>query len=273
MSGAGFIRIDKLKKWPKFLAAARHNYRTIEAELDGDGHIDPSRTHRNYRLIGPATPEQVVVKVDLALSALGYKTPRNKTGSRTLRSDAVLAIELIFSLPAHTSIDDRQYFVDCIAWTGSEFGGEDKILTANVHLDEGAPHCHILVLPLINGRMIGSDLVGGGKVFQARLVSFFEAVPHTYGLCRPSAKPSGKQKQAAAAAVLAKLRELDDPALRSAGFMLISDSIKDDPRDWLSMLDIEMPASVSRPKPMRSMCAIFTSTGKGPKHEVNAATL
>lgn len=264
MSGTGFLRIGKLKNWPKLLAAARHNYRAIEAELRGDGHIDPARTHLNYRLLGPETPEGVVAQAHARLDAVGITK---------LRANVVLAIELIFSLPARSSIDDRKFFQDCVAWSAGEFGGPNNLFSADVHRDEGAPHCHILLLPLINGRMVGSDLVGGGPAFQARLTRFHEAVAHPYGLCRPPPKLRGAQQQVAASAVLNKLRELRDPALRSVGAALIVEAIKDDPRDWLSLLDVDVPEPTKKPKPMRSMTAIFTSPGKGPRREPASATL
>ncbi len=40
MSGAAFMRLDKLKENGIWLKAARHNKRTIQAELGASGHID-----------------------------------------------------------------------------------------------------------------------------------------------------------------------------------------------------------------------------------------
>ncbi|MFL6628541.1 MAG: hypothetical protein ACJ8G1_19025, partial [Vitreoscilla sp.] len=72
-------------------------------------------------------------------------------------------------------------------------------------------------------------------------------------------------KAAAAASVLRRLRELKDPIFRSAAWTVARDAIELDPRAWLATLGLE---HVSKPgKPKKSMMAIFTSPGAGPKRE------
>ena len=40
-----------------------------------------------------------------------------------LRKDAVMAVEIVFSLPPGSGIDDRGYFSDCVNWAARNFGG------------------------------------------------------------------------------------------------------------------------------------------------------
>jgi hypothetical protein len=54
-----------------------------------------------------------------------------------------------------------------------------------VHHDEAAPHCHILLLPLVGRRMIGSDLMGGPATLEARQADFHAKVGKRYGLALP----------------------------------------------------------------------------------------
>jgi hypothetical protein len=88
----------------KLLAAARHNKREIQKELGAAGHIDATKMHLNYALLGDATPEAVAAKAKSILQSLGITK---------LRKNAVSAIEIVFSLPVHAQIDHRAYFADC----------------------------------------------------------------------------------------------------------------------------------------------------------------
>jgi hypothetical protein len=254
MSAAGFIRFGKLSGSGIVLAAARHNKRAIRPEPGGN--IDPSRSQLNYQLAGPDSPEGVAQLVNSLMK---------EAGLGKLRKNAVRAIEFVFSLPVDTNIDLRTYFAECLRWVGDRFGGSENVLSADVHLDEGAPHCHVLTLPLIGGRMVGSDLVGGPKVLAAHLSSFHETVASRHGLRKAPARLSTSGRFAAAAAVVRRLRETDDPALRSAAWSVVRDAIERDPVPWASTLGVRLdPRTV---KPMRSMTAVFTSPGKGPKKE------
>lgn len=254
MSAAGFVRIAKPAGTGIILAAARHNKRTIRAEPSGS--IDPVRSRLNYRLAGPESPEAVA---QLANSLM------KEVGVGKLRKNAVRAIELVFSLPHDTTINLMAYFADCLRWAGDRFGGPENVLSADVHLDEAAPHCHVLMLPLVGGRMLGSDLVGGPKVLAGHLTSFHEAVASRHGLRRPPPRLSTPDRQMLAAAVLRRLQETADAALRSVTWAVTRDAIERDPVPWAATLGVAVGGRTATP--MKSMTAIFTSPGKGPKKE------
>src|SRR5207245_6185490 len=63
------------------------------------------------------------------------------------------------------SLHDALPISDSLAWIEVYFAV--PVLSAVVHVDEAAPHMHVLLLPLLNGRMQGSDLVGSRSRLRA----------------------------------------------------------------------------------------------------------
>lgn len=257
MSGTGFLRLKKLKGPGIVAVAARHNRRAIQAEVGAAQNIDPSRAGMNQTLHGPATPEGVAL--------LAGKLLRD-AGIGKLRKDAVMALEFVFSLPPDNGLDEQRYFEDCAAWAGQQFGGADNVLSVDVHRDEAAPHCHVLLLPLMGGRMVGSDMMGNRRKLLEVQHDFHQAVAQRYGLKKAAARLSGASKNRAASAVLTHLKKTSDAALRSKVWPAIRDRIEGDPAPYLLALGINIEQPKKR---LRSMTAIFTSPGKGPKKESN----
>lgn len=257
MSGAAFLRIKKLKGGGIITVAARHNRRVIQAENGAMGSIDPTRSGMNETLQGPLTADDVGQLARDMMAAAGVGK---------LRKDAVMALEIIFSLPPDHHLDDRSYFTDCAAWVGDYFGGAQNILSVDIHRDEAAPHCHVLLLPLFDNRMGGSNLLGGKQKFLLMQKHFHENVASRYGLRKAPARLSGNAKQATATAVLKRLRETTDKALQSKVWPTIRDKIENDPAAFLMTLGMELKAPA---KKLRTMAAIFTSKGKGKVKETN----
>jgi hypothetical protein len=255
VSGAAFLRLKKLKGSGIIAAAARHNRRAIQAEVGASASIDSGRSGLNESLHGPPTADGVA---QLASRRL------REAGIAKLRKNAVMALEIVFSLPLGSGLDERRFFGDCAAWVAQSFGGSDNILSVDIHRDEAAPHCHVLILPLIGGRMVGSDLVGNRPKLMALHQDFHQAVAARYGLKKAPARLAGAAKQRAAAAVLAKLQSAADSALRSTVWPTIRDVIEHDPGPFLMplCLDLKQPK-----KKLRTMTQIFTSKGKGKPFE------
>jgi hypothetical protein len=179
MYGAGIVRV-----------AAKHNLREFAAEIGEDSHIDPARVKDNFVLRGPSTASDVAC---LAKSLMGA------AGITKLRTNAVTALELLITLPARSAIDARRFFEDATRWVERHFGV--PILSSVVHLDEAAPHCHVLLLPLVKGRMNGSDLHGGPAKLTAMQANFHKEVGTNYGLVRhePKKRLSATEREAALA--------------------------------------------------------------------------
>ena len=251
MSGAAILRVKKLKGGGIITVAARHNKREIQAEMGATGSIDPTRSCLNEILVGPSAAADVGKLAKDLMTAAGVVK---------LRKDAVMALEFVFSLPPGHALDDRAYFTACATWAGATLGGAQNVLSVDSHRDEAAPHCHVLLLPLINGRMDGSNLVGGKQKLMALQKDFYLKVAALYGLSKAPARLSGTAKQAAAMAVLQKLREASDSALQSAAWVVIREAVERDPAPFLMALGIEL---ATLKKPGRTMAQIFTSKGKG----------
>jgi hypothetical protein len=238
------------------LVCAVHNMRSDSREVAANPNIDPSRSHLNVRLAGPNTPEGVAA---LAQSLM------DGAGVGKVRSTAVRCIEVVFSLhPGSPVADELAYFKACAAWAEETFG---PVLSADVHNDEAAPHAHVLCLPLTNGRMQGSDLVGVGKKFDALSESFFAEVGAPFGLRRP-VRLSGMAKKAAAAAVLKHLKSTGDAALHSQAWEAIRACLEANPAPFMAALGIEPPKQAE--KPARSFASIMTSRGRGAKTHAEA---
>jgi len=255
LSGADFLRLAKLTGGGIVRRAARHNRRVIQAELGASGSIDPTRTHLNETLTGPPTADDVAT---LARDLM------REAGIDKTRKNAVLALEIIFSLAPNHGLDERAYFTDCVRWAGDKFSGAQNILSADIHRDEAAPHCHVLILPLVAGRMVGSDLVGSRKTLRDTRQNFHSTVGSRYGLAKAPPRPVGATKAAAAAKVLEKLRTGLDGALKSVIWPQLRSNIEQDPGPYMVALGID----VDRPsKRMKTMEEIFISPGRGPKVE------
>lgn len=243
------------RKASTLLGAARHNKRQIQAEQGARGNIDPARTAKNESIAGPATPEEIDALARALMAGAGIAK---------LRKNCAQAIELVFSLPPGADIDVREYFQRCTAWAGEQFGAAN-ILSADIHHDEPASiHCHVLALPLADGKMQGSALISKPAT-RVLTKSFFEAVAARFGLRRPSPALAGEKRAMAVRDVLARLETMGDPVTRSAIWPTVRRDIEHDPAPYLQNLGLvaREPAG----KPGRTMAQIFTSTGKGQRRE------
>jgi hypothetical protein len=251
MSGAAFMRLEKLKGNGIWMKAARHNKRAIQAELGASGHIDANRSHQNVILMGPPIADEVAQLAKNKITTAGITKPRK---------DAVIGLELVFSLPTNHGQDVIAYFNACAYWAGETFGGLDNIVSADIHRDEAQDHAHVLLVPLIDGRLRGSDAVGNKRKLSELQAKFYKDVASKFGFSKPRARLSGHIKTQTAQQVLDKLRQ--DPAAKSLVWAVIRDSVARDPLSFALALGIDTEA-VRTEKPAKSMAQIFTSKGKG----------
>lgn len=235
--------------------AVRHNRRQIQAELGAHGHIDLGRTHLNEIIAGPVDHDDVVRLAQTRMAAAGVGK---------LRRDHTQAVELLFSLAPDTAVDTGVFFRLCAAWVAEQFGA-DNVLTADIHRDEAAPHCHVLVLPLVGDRMVGSALIA--RPATAKLHTSFVRVAKKFGLKPPVTRLSGQSRTTGAQMVLERLESTHDAVLRSVLCDVVRAAIKDDPAPYMAALGIGR--DVVKPKAVqRTMAQIFTSPGRGdPKVE------
>lgn len=201
----------------------RHNLR----EALCGSHIDPSRSVRNYRLIDIGNSEQVEEWANALINEAGCH----------VRVDACLAVEVLFSLPASwLEVDTRPYFKDCLHWLTVEYKGLE-ILDFSVHLDEGAPHAHALILALKDGKLQGNKIAGDRQTLRLKKDSFFEAVAKKHGF----EKTKRLNKAEAESLFKSLILEIENEGhlTKSKLYNLIRDEIRKNPAPYALALGIE----------------------------------
>lgn len=212
------------------LEAARHNLREIQAELGAVGHIDAQRMADNIIMAGPAAAIEVQAQADALLASVD---------TAKLKRDHVQAIEAVFSLPAGSSLDVGAYFAGCLAWLRVAL--PLPILSAVAHHDEAAPHAHVLLLPVVDGKHIGGALLKLAELKRLR-ESFFQQVAGPAGLKRDRAKVRGSVKQWAVAAVLRACDAHGLPAANGPLWPILKAAIERDPTQAMKALCLDVNA-------------------------------
>jgi hypothetical protein len=174
------------------------------------------------------------------------QTLMDDAGVKATRKDAVRALEIIFSLPPQSPIDHAQFFDESVRWAEQYFSV--PVISAIVHNDEAAPHCHVLLLPLVDGRMVGSDLMGGRAKLQAMQVNFHAQVGQRHGLTRQAVQKriSAATRQQAIDSALDVLEA--NSGLSSAVLLALLAPHLRDPAPLLLALGLTMPAEKMKPK-------------------------
>ena len=252
MSHQQYLRLKKLSDRDIVRVAAKHNLRELQAELGAGSHIDHTRIGLNKVVAGADTAAGVAAEAERLM---------RDAGVGTLRRDAVRAVEIVVSLPAVSTVDHSAFFSDSLAWVTGFFAV--PVLSAVVHHDEAAPHCHVLLLPLVNGRMAGSDLVGNKARLQAIQTSFFEQVGRRYGLTRPTAhrRFNRAAKDKAASLIVTAIQGSPELLEREDVASALLESIRHDPAPLLTALGLSMPL----PEKAKTFVGIMTRPCKPEK--------
>ena len=221
-------------------AAAKHNLRELQSELGADNdRIDTGRIYLNTILAGATTADEVSNEAKRLMLEAGIEKPRK---------NCALAIEIVISLPPQLLVDKAAFFADALAWAKTFY--RLPVLSCVIHFDEAAPHAHILLLPLIDGRMRGRDAVGGLARIYAAQTSFFDCVGQPYGLTRPKKQRRICTEDRAKSASLVLTALQGDPGLMDmpdVGAALM-ELIGRNPERVMSALGISIPNSPNREK-------------------------
>ncbi|MEZ6049765.1 MAG: plasmid recombination protein [Planctomycetaceae bacterium] len=245
MASGFLVRLGTVNNKTGILKAAKHNKRETQAERGAGANINALKTRLNYSLTDPATAEEI----DRTAKVLMVQAGIDKT-----RKNQVMALEIIFSLPINRHKQDtRPFFQDCMKWTKQNIPG--VLLSFDIHLDESAPHAHALILPLVNGKMQGSDIVGGKGNLMRLINRFYDDVAVNHGLSRNQSKYlAGKQKEGIEQLVLSWLA--NDPVMKSPIWPCVRDAIRKDPLPYAQLLGINQQISNGK---RRSFAQIMTS--------------
>jgi hypothetical protein len=212
------------------LEAAKHNLREIQCELGAVGHIDAQRMVGNVIMAGPSTAAQVQAQADALLASVD---------TSRLKRDHVQAIEAVFSLPAGSSLDVGTYFAGCLEWLRVAL--PSPILSGVAHHDEAAPHAHVLLLPVADGKHIGGALLKLAELKRMR-ESFFQKVAGPAGLKRDHAKVRGNLKAWAVAAVLRECHSRGLPDGMGPLWPILKAAIERDPTQAMKALGLDVNA-------------------------------
>lgn len=250
MASSHLIRLGAVKGKNGVLEALKHNKRELQSQRGATLHIDVTRTPLNYALAGIDTPANIATLAKVQMLKAGIETPRK---------NAVLAVEVIFSLPIDRHQQDtKPFFADCHAWTLKTFAGE--LLSFDIHLDESAPHAHAIILPLINGKMQGNAMIGNtGNLM--RLINLFHIeLAHRYGLSKSDRQRlSVIDKQSLEREVLTRLKA--DSVMKSSVWACVRDNINKDPLPYAQLLSVSL--SPAKPIKVKSFVDHKRSKGKG----------
>jgi Plasmid recombination enzyme len=236
-------------------SAARHNKRELAPELEARGRIDGDKSELNYCLVGATDSSGVLATALRLMAEIG-------THPDKMRRDYCQAVEILFSLHPTTTIDTRQYFAACVAWCCDRFGAVN-VLSADVHHDEAAPHCHALIAPLQDGRWLGGKLIDHAHT-KAMRESFGRQVAGVYGL-RMVDKLTGGRKADAVALVLADIERNHPGLIGSTLWQPLRQAIERNPDPFIVSMGLVL--ADKPPTKRRTMAEIFTSVGKGAKRE------
>jgi regulator of replication initiation timing len=165
------------------------------------GNIGGSSRHTNRECYTPnADPEKEHIRI--IGSPDGPLTPnletliRQRIGSQMIRKNAVLAVEFLLTAspeyfrpdnPARAGYYDSKRLEDfqkkACEWLLNRYG--DRIIRAELHLDESTPHIHAYMVPLDEkGKLNCRGLLGGSRYRLSELQDSFASAMEPLGLER-----------------------------------------------------------------------------------------
>lgn len=164
------LRVQKVKSARAVAGRLLHNTRE-RVPLNAD----PARLGDNLNLTG---------STEAAMERYAAKLPAK------VRKDAVHAVEVVVTLSgeAYERLgwpQTEDYFRAASTWILENMGGPENLLSAAIHRDEEVPHLHMMVMPLVNGKLNAKALIGGHRDrMRDRQTDFAEKVGKPFGLDR-----------------------------------------------------------------------------------------
>ena len=137
------VRNEKLTR-AEINGKGTHNDRKAKNHTNKD--IDPTRTHLNY----------YIKKNELTYTKEFDKYLKNNNVQGHLRSNSIIMCQMVFTSD-QTFFDKigeketKRYFDECYKFICNYKNlGEKNIISAVVHLDEEAPHLHLMFVPVVH---------------------------------------------------------------------------------------------------------------------------
>lgn len=228
MRNTCLIHVSKINNLETLRDALKHNLRLIPRETSIPSHIDPARSSQNQVLEGGLDPIQITREVG---SRIKEET------KKPLRKNGVVAIEVVFSLPYDTVVENPcKFFAESKDWLAHFWGC--PVISAVIHLDERNPHIHVLVLPLKYGRMTGSAIVGFKPELNLLKREHHREVGSQHGLTLIESVPRFK-RHAAALEILKLLQQHPDWITHPSISTALLGAFAARPGELMSVLGIE----------------------------------
>lgn len=148
--GKQILRVESIHSSQAFTAKMKHNYRIGNVK-----NADPAFTHRNEQLFRLPVGETYHSFFEKKMMDLPYYE------NHKIRKNATLGFEILLSygtknLPENFSIN--HWKEQSKRWLESEFG-RFNIASAVLHMDEGTPHIHAVIIPIKDGRLCASAYI------------------------------------------------------------------------------------------------------------------
>lgn len=185
--GKTVLRIENEKKTAGIDQRYKHNMRI---NIPESGHINRELSKYNTELIkmrdDVSTPAEFVKK---RISELDYYK------NHSLRKNGILACEVLMAygtngLPKDFSVsrwaEQSEKFLE-------EIYGKENVISAVVHMDEGAPHIHAIVMPIKDGKISARAVHGDRDGLRALHQKYYEDYMRKCGLEAPEVGRSGLQ--------------------------------------------------------------------------------
>ena len=146
------VRNEKLTR-AEINGKGTHNDRKAKNHTNKD--IDPTRTHLNY----------YIKKNELTYTKEFDKYMKENNLQGHLRSNSIIMCQMIFTSDQAFfnrigKNETKRYFDECYKFICNYKNlGEKNIISAVVHLDEGAPHMHLMFVPVVHTKdKVGNDI-------------------------------------------------------------------------------------------------------------------
>mgnify|MGYP002618880134 FL=1 len=137
------VRNEKLTR-AEVNGKGTHNDRKAKNHTNKD--IDPTRTHLNY----------YIKKNELTYTKEFDKYLKENNVQGHLRSNSIIMCQMMFTsdqafFDKIGEKETKRYFDECYKFICNYKNlGEKNIISAVVHLDEGAPHMHLMLVPVVH---------------------------------------------------------------------------------------------------------------------------
>lgn len=141
--------VEPIKLMQGFSAKMKHNYR-----LGNVPNADKDLTKNNRSIIDMPDGDTYLSFFEKKISNLPYYD------THKIRKDNTIGYEILLSYSLKNFPDNfslEEWVNTSKQWLIDEFG-KDNIASAVLHMDEGTPHIHAVMIPIVDGRLAGSKI-------------------------------------------------------------------------------------------------------------------